>query len=121
MTACTLVAGGSSAARHAAIAAHIDPHVSTAVILEGLHAAESPLANTPATPLLHVTTIAVGCPCCSDGLVMRVTLDRMLRRRPDALYVSLADATHVPHLAQFLSAPPYAALVSLCPVVICST
>lgn len=119
MTACTLVAGGNGTQRQAAIAARIDPQVSTAVILEGLHDAGSPLASAIATPLLQVTTIAVGCPCCGDGLVMRVNLDRVLRRQPAALYVSLADATHVPHFQQYLSAPPYAALVSLCPVVDC--
>jgi hypothetical protein len=47
---------------------------------------------------------------------MRVTLDRFLRTRPAALYISLADPHHLAHLQQFLSSPPYAGLLRLTPV-----
>lgn len=122
MTVCTLVTGGNAAAREAAIAGLIDPQAPTAVIVEGVdrgaQAGTSRLASAGFT-LVRVDTIAVGCPCCDNGMVMRVTLDRALHRRPTYLFVSLAQAAHLPHLQQFLLTPPYAALVSLTDPVSC--
>ena len=121
MTCCTLVAGGTAAQRLAAIAACLDPTRTTAVIAEGLQAGSLPCAMALTDPAsrsapLRMTTIATGCPHCDDGLVMRVTLDRVLRHPPALLYISLADQQHLPHLQQFLSAPPYDILVTLAPV-----
>ena len=120
MTVCALAAGGDYRQRQAAIAARLDPLVMSAVIFEGIdpdhasgHAADAfPAASTN----LRIVTIAIGCPCCDGGMVMRVSLNRMLQQRPARLFISLADPTHLTHLQQYLSAPPYADFVTLAPV-----
>lgn len=122
MTRCTLVAGGTADQRIALIAAALDPQPATVVIAEGMQGgARLPGAlafSDPASQAapLRIATIAAGCPHCDTGLVMRVTLDRVLRHPPVALFISLADAGHLDHLQQFLSDPPYAALLTLTPV-----
>ena len=120
MTRCTLVTGGSSAQREAAIAAMIDPQAPTGIIFEGIHPASAPLLASD-MPNLKISTIAASCPCCGNGLVLRVTLDRLLQRHPAYLYISLASDAHLSHLRQFLTEPPYAALLSLAPVVFCGS
>ena len=94
-------------------------HGPVAVILEGLADPHSPLtalldAGTDAAASVQVHRIAAGCLCCAGDLVLRVTLNRLLRRPPAQLFISLADATHVGQLRAMLSAPPYDALLSLC-------
>jgi hypothetical protein len=134
MIRCTLVAGGTAAQRLAAIAAGIDPAQTTAVIAEGPQdgaglpgaigasdRASEPASHRAGDPAigagwLRLAVIAAGCPHCDAGLVMRVTLDRILRQRPAALYISLADPHHLEHLQQFLSSAPYASLLRLAPV-----
>lgn len=120
MTLCYLVAGGNYQQRQAAIAACLDPLVTSAVIFEGVnpHHSGVDVADDfpPASTNLRIVTIAIGCPCCDGGMVMRVTLNRMLQRRPAQLFISLADATHLAHLQAYLTAPPYADLVTLAPV-----
>ena len=56
---------------------------------------------------LQVVRIAPGCLCCTGSLTMRVTLNRLLRQRPQALYLSLASSEHRDSIAALLSAPPY--------------
>ena len=124
MTLCTLVVGADGARRAAAIVARLELRVATAVILEGIDPGAGVLdvvAHDPHGASLKVVTIAAGCPCCGDGRVMRVTLNRMLQRRPAQLFISLADRNHLPHLQQFLCTPPYAALLSLAAVVSCDS
>ena len=118
MILCTLVCGADAARRETAIAGLIPPLVSVAVILEGVHAGTPMLQARETAPALWLSIIGPGCPHCDDGRVLRVTLDRMLRRRPAHLYLGLADATHLPHLQQYLGAVPYADLVRQCPPVI---
>lgn len=124
MTLCILAAGGNYQQRQAAIAASLDPMVTSAVIFEGVD-------RTPASPgmpenfpaasgKLRISSIAVGCPCCDGGMVMRVTLNRMLQQHPAQLFISLANAAHLPHLQAYLSAPPYADRVTLAPILDCS-
>ena len=120
MTLCTLAAGGHYRQRQAAIAARLDPRITSAVIFEGVDR-DDVIANRPAnfpspSTNLRIVAIATGCPCCDGGLVMRVTLNRMLQRRPAQLYISLADSTHLTHLQAYLSEPPYAERVTLAPV-----
>ena len=113
MIACTLVAGGTGAGRIATIVDRLDPDVATAAIFEGIHP-QHPALHDPVRPApLSVSTIAPDCPCCGGGMVLRVTLDRMIRRRPARLFISMADADHLPHLRQFLSAEPYRSLLEL--------
>ena len=123
MTQCFLAAGGHYRQRQAAIAARLDPHIASAVIFEGV----DPEAGTAGVPgffpapssTLITVSIAIGCPCCDGGLVMRVTLDRMLQRHPEQLYISLAHPAHLPHLQAYLETPPYKARVTLAPVLDC--
>lgn len=116
----TLVSGASAAAREAAIAAAIRPaapECSIALILEGLPSGLSQPAaaldpqHNPA--LAQAVRIAPGCLCCVGNLTLKVTLNRILRRAPQRLYISLAGATHIGQLRAFLSSPPYDSLLSL--------
>ncbi len=102
----TLVFGGNAALRERAIAAHLDPHGENAAIIEGL-AGGDPALEFLAVPPVQVTRVAPGCPCCIGNLTMRVTLNRLLRRPPAHLFVSLADATHIEQLKSFLKETQY--------------
>ncbi|CAN7716165.1 GTPase [Pseudoduganella sp. LjRoot289] len=121
-TLTTLVTGPRAAVRESAIAAAIEaagaaaaqPHVPTAVILEGLADANSPLVSAPEQGL-QVLRIAPGCLCCAGNLVLRVTLNRLLRRPPAQLYISLANAEHVDQLRTMLLEAPYGELLALAP------
>ena len=119
LTPLTLVSGGRASAREAAIAAALLPDQATAVILEGLADGNSILADlaehtfpSPSFPL-QLVHIAPGCLCCSGNLVLRVTLNRLLRQAPARLFVSLADASHIEQLRNWLTASPYDAWLAL--------
>ena len=122
--ATTLVTGASAAVREQAIAALLaapSPAVSAAparafdaVILEGLGMAATPLASGPG---LQVVRIAPGCLCCDGNLVLRVTLNRLLRQRPGRLFLGLASSEHLDQLRSWLAAPPYDQLLALDPTV----
>ena len=107
MTVVTLVTGGSGAAREQAIAAHIDPQVANAAIIEGLPDGSAVLETIAEGLSLQVVRVAPGCPCCTGNLTMRVTLNRLLRRPPAKLFVSLADASHKEQLKSFLQETQY--------------
>ncbi|WP_306391790.1 GTPase [Telluria beijingensis] len=140
-TATVLVTGPSAAAREQAIAAllaapSIPAVVATpasvsgapaagegasvpaqdlsAVILEGLGVAATPLESGPG---LQVVRIAPGCLCCDSNLVLRVTLNRLLRQRPRQLFIGLASSEHLDQLRSWLAAPPYDQLLALGPTV----
>ena len=113
MTLTTLVIGARASAREAAIAAAIESDVDTALILEGLPGGSSPLDGITDSHPVHIARIAPGCPCCTGNLTMRVTLDRMLRRAPSRLYISLARDAHLDRLRDFLTRPPYDNLLVL--------
>ncbi len=109
-----LVTGAPPGAREAAIAAHLAPGVATTVIIEGLsdgNSALADLAGTPGAPT--VLRIAPGCLHCSGNLVLRVTLNRVLRHAPARLYISLATASHLDQLRSWLSEAPYGSLLAL--------
>nr|WP_257626411.1 GTPase [Janthinobacterium sp. NKUCC06_STL] len=115
----TLVSGGRAAGREAAIAQALPPNQPAAVILEGLADGNGILADlaeqvspSPSFPL-QLLRIAPGCLCCSGNLVLRVTLNRLLRHPPAHLFISLADATHIEQLRTWLTASPYDALLAL--------
>ena len=115
--ATVLVTGASAAAREQAIAALL-ANSSTdslnAVILEGLGVAATPLETAPG---LQVVRIAPGCLCCDGHLVLRVTLNRLLRQRPRHLFIGLASSEHLDQLRSWLAAPPYDQLLALDPTV----
>ena len=85
-----------------------------AVILEGLGVAATPLESHPG---LQVMRIAPGCLCCDGNLVLRVTLNRLLRQRPRRLFIGLASSEHLDQLRSWLAAPPYDQLLALEPTV----
>lgn len=120
MTLLTLVTGGRAGTREAAIAARLDPAQRTAVILEGLPDGTDVLPSS-ATSHLQVVRIAPGCMHCIGNLVMRVTLNRMLREHPPRLYISVVSTEHLDLLREFLRAPPYDALLALTDDVSCAS
>lgn len=113
MTLLTLVTGGRAGTREAAIAARLDPAQRTAVILEGLPDGKDVLPPSASSASPHVVRIAPGCMHCTGNLVMRVTLNRLLREQPQQLFVSVASNEHLDLLRQFLQGAPYKDLVTL--------
>lgn len=108
----------TGAQREAAIAARLvaaaASPVNSVVILEGMPTGLSPLADlADTTSKLQVLRIAPGCLHCSGNLVLRVTLNRVLRHPPAQLFIGLASAEHLELLRDFLQAAPYAALLDL--------
>lgn len=110
----TLVTGASAQAREAAIAAALadsDQIPSTAIILEGLAPGSSPLDTFH--DRLQPARIAPGCLCCTGNLVLRVTLNRLLRQRPERLFIGVARSEHLDQLRSWLQAEPYDQLLGL--------
>lgn len=110
----TLVTGGGPAAREEALAVWLARRQESggnppAVIVEGLPDGRGLLEATGAA----VSRIAAGCICCGGNLVLRVTLDRALRRRPPALWIVPATDMHLERIREFLCAPPYSGLLVL--------
>ena len=111
----TLVTGPGAAAREAAIGASLATTGQggiAAVILEGLADPRSILTSSACVDLHR---IAPGCVCCTGNLVLRVTLNRVLRRRPERLYIGLASTEHLDQLRSWLQQPPYDQLLELTP------
>jgi hypothetical protein len=116
-TPVTLVTGGTARAREAALAVALTANIASAgfdieyrpaVILEGMPDGADTLAEVVKRfPFITIVRIAPGCPCCNGNLTMRVTLNRILRHRPDALYIGLATATHLDQVRAFLTQDPY--------------
>jgi hypothetical protein len=118
----TLVTGSSASAREQAIHDQLglsNSHDAAAapplqaVILEGLASGSSPLDAIPA----HILSarIAPGCLCCTGNLVLRVTLNRLLRQRPERIFIGVARSEHLDQLRSWLQAEPYDQLLRLTP------
>jgi len=109
----TLVTGASPAARERCIFSllgAVAPGASIAVILEGLVDASSPLLPDSR---LSVSRIAGGCLCCAGNLVLRVTLNRLLRHHPDRVYIGVGSSDHLDQLRSWLAGSPYDQLLEL--------
>lgn len=104
-TVTTLVIGGTASAREAAIQPLL-ADASTAVILEGLPDGQA-LLNSDLSRHLEITRIAPSCLCCTGNLVMRVTLNRLLRNQPSRLFIGVASTEHLTALRTFLKEAPY--------------
>jgi G3E family GTPase len=114
-TGLTLVSGGRASTREDYIHGAVVP--GAAVIIEGLADASSALAEVdPAA--VTVVRIAPGCLCCTGNLVLRVTLNRLLRRAPAHIFISMADASHVGQLKDWLTSASYQPLLALAPDVV---
>jgi hypothetical protein len=115
--ATTLVTGPGARAREAAILAQLETEVPgaapPAIILEGLASGDSPLDTL--TPAPRIARIAPGCLCCTGNLVLRVTLNRMLKQRPERLFIGVAQSAHLDQLRSWLQAEPYDQLLRLTP------
>jgi G3E family GTPase len=61
----------------------------------------------------RIVRIAPGCMHCIGNLVLRITLNRLLRDRPDRLYIGAASDQHLDLLRQFLRSPPYDDLLTM--------
>jgi G3E family GTPase len=113
-TVLTLVTGAAASTREAAIAAQLsDLHEdgTQAIILEGLASGNSPLDDLPSEQT--VARIAPGCLCCTGNLVLRVTLNRLLRRQPRRIFIGVADSEHLDQLRSWLQSEPYDQLLRL--------
>ena len=110
----SLVTGSTASAREQLIAAHLPPGSAavSAVLLEGLPDGHTILVPSPT---VLVERIAPGCLCCTGNLVLRVTLNRLLRQRPKRLYIGLATTEHLDQLRSWLRNPPYDQLLELTP------
>lgn len=111
----TLVTGDGGALREAAIAADLadcPSGASCAVLLEGLPDGQAHL--TPSSTL-SIQRIAPACLCCTGNLVLRVTLNRILRLRPERLYIGVATTDHLDQLRSWLQSSPYDQLLELTP------
>lgn len=114
-----LVTGARAGAREAAIATHLPKEGASVIILEGLSDGGSALSFDPADGpfpyenVPQVLRIAPGCLHCSGNMILRVTLNRLLRRPPARLYISLASAEHLEQLRSWLSEAPYGDLLEL--------
>jgi len=115
--ATTLVTGPGARAREQAILVELQragsagAAVHQAIILEGLPSGDSPLDTFSPAPQL--ARIAPGCLCCTGNLVLRVTLNRLLRQRPVSLYIGVARGEHLDQLRSWLRSEPYDQLLRL--------
>jgi hypothetical protein len=85
----------------------------TAIILEGLPTGQPVLVPSPT---VLIERIAPGCLCCTGNLVLRVTLNRLLRQAPSRLFFGVANAGHLDQLRSWLCSAPYDQLLELTPV-----
>lgn len=107
-----LLSGGDALARETWILDDLRsrPSDAPAAMLEGLPSGRSGLDDFPA---LQVRRSAPGCLCCTGNLVLRVTLNRLLREQPSRLYIAVTPGTHIDQLATMLSAMPYSEWLDL--------
>ncbi|RBA24446.1 GTPase [Herminiimonas fonticola] len=121
MTLTSLVMGARAKDREAVILSSIDSNLQTAIILEGLPDGSSELDTLASSHNLTVARIAPGCMCCVGNMIMRVHLNRMLRAKPERLYISVANSEHIEQLRLFLTQAPYDDLLSFTDDIVCNT
>ena len=112
IVATTLVTGATPGARERCIASNLSNGQRTALLLEGLPDGASHLSPS-GTLLVH--RVAPACLCCTGNLVLRVTLNRILRSRPDRLFIGVASTGHLDQLRSWLQHRPYDQLLELTP------
>lgn len=80
--------------------------------MEGIPDGKLQLAEGPD---LVIARTAPGCLCCTGNLVMKVSLNRLLRTRPSRIFIGVASSDHMASLREILSSPAYSALLRLEP------
>jgi hypothetical protein len=113
----TIVTGPTAAGREALVGASLAPGQRSAAILEGLPDGRSQLLShgLDHSDNLVLHRVAPACLCCTGNLVLRVTLNRILRLRPDRLLIGVASPDHLDQLRSWLQTPPYDQLLELTP------
>jgi hypothetical protein len=53
--------------------------------------------------------------CCTGNLVLRVTLNRLLRQGPERVFIGVASSEHLDQLRSWLQEAPYDQLLALNP------
>lgn len=102
-----LLAGGNYPTREAWIVtavAALPLGLKVGVLLEGLPSGS--LLLQPSSHLV-IERIAPGCFCCIGQLAMRVTLNRLLRRQLDVLFIAINDINHLQALSLYLQTDAY--------------
>lgn len=107
-----LVVGSTAAQREEKIANTLAacPDLKSAVLIEGLPDGKSALQSLEKTVVVR---IAPGCICCSNNMIMRVHLNRLIQQKPDQLLISLSNNTHLQAIKTFLVAPDYKKVLEL--------
>ena len=113
----TLVVGASTFEREQLIAnrlAALPVTMKSAVILEGLADGKTLLV---ADEHVLIARIASGCLCCSNQMIMRVYLNRMIVQKPQQLLLSLSNSEHLDQIKLFFSSLEYEQLLTLVEVI----
>ena len=113
MITLTLVYGRSSLQREEAIASRLNKSLKNVVIAEGLAHGSTALAKLTEQDSIALIRIAPGCLCCIGNLTMQVTLNRVLRQGPQAIYLSLSSSEHLSGIREFLQNDQYRNLLCL--------
>jgi len=105
----TLVIGASATERERAIAVAMadDPDselIKSAILLEGLSDGK-PMLLTQDNCI--VIRIAAGCLCCSNNMIMRTYLNRLIQQKPQQLFLSLSNHLHLERIKDAISSGGY--------------
>ena len=105
----TLVVGAQASDREQAIAnalaAESNPEShKSAILLEGLADGKSTLSASQQRVIIR---IAAGCLCCSNNMIMRIYLNRLIQQKPQHLFLSLSNRAHLDQISAFLRSPAY--------------
>lgn len=100
-----LITGGTAQEREQLIAEQLAPDLSAIALLEG---SLPPSGTLTSIPNLATHLLTGGCPCCAGNLVLKVTLNRAIRSRPEQLFISLRSPAHSKTLIALLQDPSYA-------------
>lgn len=105
----TLVIGASASAREWAIAQAMadDPNsalIKSAILLEGLADGTASLVTQENCIVIR---IAAGCLCCSNNMIMRTYLNRLIQQRPQQLFLSLSNYAHLDRIKDAIGSGGY--------------
>ena len=75
-----------------------------AILLEGLSDGKPVLSESEH---IIVARIAAGCICCSNQLIMRIYLNRLIQQNPEYLFLSLSIPIHLEQIKQYMCTPNY--------------